>query len=126
MARNGAEYVLVWKDEAGSSGLCPDKAGIDNVSSGQRALYSAGLAILLKEVGYTFNDVKQEILIAGGLWELYRCGEGNNHRPRSTLPIDKFKFLGATSAPDGRVSFACLSGHCKERGRGDCKEDDIS
>ncbi len=108
---NGPEYVLVWKEDAGfEQDIVLTEPDIDNIIRAKGAIY-AGLAILLKEVGYTFNDVSK-ILIAGGFGNYIDVERAITIGLLPDLPIDKFKFLGNTSVMGAYLSL--ISRHLRK------------
>ncbi|MEK6682523.1 MAG: ASKHA domain-containing protein [Nitrospirota bacterium] len=118
VGENGPEYVLVWKDEAGlDQDIALTEPDIDNIIRAKGAIY-AGLAILLKEVGYTFNDVSK-ILIAGGFGNYIDVERAITIGLLPDLPIDKFKFLGNTSVMGAYLSL--ISGHLRREAEGIAK-----
>ncbi len=79
---NGKDIVLTEPD-------------IENIIRAKAAIY-AGLSILLKEVGYAFNDV-HKIYIAGGFGKFLDIEKAIILGMLPDLPADKFEFLGNTS-----------------------------
>lgn len=71
------------------------ESDIENLIRGKAAIY-AGFAILLKEVGYTFNDV-HKIYIAGGFGKFLDIGKAIILGMLPDLPKDRFEYLGNTS-----------------------------
>ncbi len=115
---NGPEYVLVWKEDAGlEQDIALTEPDIDNIIRAKGAIY-AGLAILLKEVGYTFNDVSK-ILIAGGFGNYIDVERAITIGLLPDLPIDKFKFLGNTSIMGAYLSL--ISRHLRKEAEGIAK-----
>lgn len=115
---NGPEYVLVWKEDAGlEQDIALTEPDIDNIIRAKGAIY-AGLAILLKEVGYTFNDVSK-ILIAGGFGNYIDVERAITIGLLPDLPIDRFKFLGNTSIMGAYLSL--ISRHLRKEAEGIAK-----
>ncbi|MEF9438662.1 MAG: ATP-binding protein [Candidatus Mariimomonas ferrooxydans] len=68
---------------------------MENIIRAKSAIY-AGLAILLKEAGYTFKDVHR-MYIAGGFGKFLDIEKAIILGMLPDLPKEKFEFLGNTS-----------------------------
>lgn len=81
-SQNGRDIVLTEPD-------------IENIIRAKAAIY-AGLSILLKEVGFTFEDVHR-VYIAGGFGKFLDIGKAVILGMLPDIPREKFEFLGNTS-----------------------------
>jgi uncharacterized 2Fe-2S/4Fe-4S cluster protein (DUF4445 family) len=68
---------------------------IENIIRAKAAIY-AGFSILLKEVGYTFNDV-HKVYIAGGFGKFLDIEKAIILGMLPDMPKEKFEFMGNTS-----------------------------
>jgi uncharacterized 2Fe-2S/4Fe-4S cluster protein (DUF4445 family) len=89
---NGPEFVVYSKDGKDIVLTEPD---IENIIRAKAAIY-AGLSILLKEAGYTFNDVRK-IYIAGGFGKFLDINKAIILGMLPDIPREKFEFMGNTS-----------------------------
>jgi len=89
---DGLEFVVYSKDGKEIVLTEPD---IENIIRAKAAIY-AGLSILLKEVGYTFNDVHR-VYIAGGFGKFLDIEKAIILGMLPDMPREKFEFLGNTS-----------------------------
>jgi uncharacterized 2Fe-2S/4Fe-4S cluster protein (DUF4445 family) len=89
---NGPEFVVYSKDGKDIVLTEPD---IENIIRAKAAIY-AGLSILLKEAGYTFNDVRK-IYIAGGFGKFLDINKAVILGMLPDIPREKFEFMGNTS-----------------------------
>ena len=104
---DGLEFV-VYSGESGDIVLTePD---IENIVRAKAAIY-AGFSILLKEVGYTFNDV-HKVYIAGGFGKFLDVEKAVILGMLPDLEREKFKFLGNTSITGAYL--CCLSRQMRE------------
>jgi uncharacterized 2Fe-2S/4Fe-4S cluster protein (DUF4445 family) len=89
---NGPEFV-VYSGESGDIVLTePD---IENIIRAKAAIY-AGFSILLKEVGYSFDDV-HKVYIAGGFGKFLDVEKSVILGMLPDIPRKKFTYLGNTS-----------------------------
>ena len=89
---NGLEFV-VYSDKVKDIVLTePD---IENIIRAKAAIY-AGFSILLKEVGYTFEDVHR-VYIAGGFGKFLDIEKAIILGMLPDLPREKFEYMGNTS-----------------------------
>lgn len=89
---NGLEFV-VYSDKGKDIVLTePD---IENIIRAKAAIY-AGFSILLKEVGYTFEDVHR-VYIAGGFGKFLDIEKAIILGMLPDLPREKFEYMGNTS-----------------------------
>jgi len=89
---NGPEFVIYSAD---SRDIVLTEPDIENIIRAKSAIY-AGLSILLKEAGYTFNDVHR-MYIAGGFGKFLDIEKAIILGMLPDLPKEKFEFLGNTS-----------------------------
>ncbi len=93
---DGREFVL-YKD------IALTEVDIENIIRAKAAIY-AGLSILLKEVGFGFDDVKK-LYIAGGFGNYLDVKKAIILGMLPDMPIDRFEFLGNTSVTG---AYLCL------------------
>ncbi len=89
---DGLEFVIYSGDGKDISLTEPD---IENIIRAKAAIY-AGFSILLKEMGYTFNDV-HKIYIAGGFGKFLDIEKAIILGMLPDMSKEKFEFLGNTS-----------------------------
>lgn len=89
---SGPEFVIHYGK---NMDLVLSEPDIENLIRAKAAIY-AGFSILLKEMGYTFNDV-HKIYIAGGFGKFLDVEKAIILGMLPDLPGDKFKYLGNTS-----------------------------
>ncbi len=89
---SGPEFVIHYGENRDIVLSEPD---IENLIRAKAAIY-AGFSILLKEMGYTFNDV-HKIYIAGGFGKFLDVEKAIILGMLPDLPEGKFKYLGNTS-----------------------------
>ena len=89
---NGLEFVVYSRD---SRDIVLTEADIENIIRAKAAIY-AGFSILLKEVGYTFNDV-HKVYIAGGFGKFLDIEKAVILGMLPDIPREKFEFMGNTS-----------------------------
>jgi uncharacterized 2Fe-2S/4Fe-4S cluster protein (DUF4445 family) len=89
---DGLEFVVYYGDGKEIVLTEPD---IENIIRAKAAIY-AGFSILLKEVGYTFDDI-QKIYIAGGFGKFLDIEKAIILGMLPDIPREKFEFLGNTS-----------------------------
>jgi uncharacterized 2Fe-2S/4Fe-4S cluster protein (DUF4445 family) len=89
---DGSEFVIYSGNDGDIVLTEPD---IDNIIRAKAAIY-AGFSILLKEVGYTFDDVER-IYIAGGFGKFLDIEKAVILGMLPDIEREKFKFLGNTS-----------------------------
>lgn len=93
---DGLEYVMVWKDETAiDKDIVLTEADINNIIRAKAAIY-AGFSLLLKEVGFGFDDVSK-VYIAGGFGNYLDIEKAITIGLMPDMPIDRFIFLGNTS-----------------------------
>jgi uncharacterized 2Fe-2S/4Fe-4S cluster protein (DUF4445 family) len=89
---DGPEFIVYSGSDREITLTEPD---IENIIRAKAAIY-AGLSILLKEVGYTFDDI-QKIYIAGGFGKFLDIEKAIILGMLPDIPREKFEFLGNTS-----------------------------
>lgn len=89
---NGLEFVVYSEDGRDIVLTEPD---IENIIRAKAAIY-AGFSILLKEVGYTFNDV-HKVYIAGGFGKFLDVEKAIILGMLPDMSKEKFEFMGNTS-----------------------------
>lgn len=108
---NGLEYVLVWKDETElGQDIALTEPDIDNIVRAKGAIY-AGFSLLLKEVGYSFSDIKK-FYIAGGFGNYIDVERAIILGLMPDLPYERFSFLGNTSIMGAYLSL--ISRHLRK------------
>ena len=113
----GAEFVL----HKGAKDIVLTEVDIENIMRAKAAIY-AGISLLIKEVGFTLDNIER-VYIAGGFGNYLNVDRAVIIGMLPDIPKEKFRFLGNTSVTRG-VSVPALR-KTQERGRGDCPEDDI-
>jgi uncharacterized 2Fe-2S/4Fe-4S cluster protein (DUF4445 family) len=88
----GPEFVI---HSAKGRDIVLTEPDIENIIRAKAAIY-AGFSILLKEVGYTFDDVNT-IYIAGGFGKFLDIEKAIILGMLPEVPRDKFQFMGNTS-----------------------------
>jgi uncharacterized 2Fe-2S/4Fe-4S cluster protein (DUF4445 family) len=88
----GLEFVMYSHD---GRDIVLTEADIENIIRAKAAIY-AGFAILLKEVGYTFDDV-DKIYIAGGFGKFLDIEKATILGMLPEMPKEKFSFMGNTA-----------------------------
>ncbi|MBI5195350.1 MAG: DUF4445 domain-containing protein [Nitrospirae bacterium] len=91
-AEDGAEFVLYQEN---GRDLVLTEPDIENIIRAKAAIY-AGCSILLKEVGFTFNDVRK-VYIAGGFGKFLDINKAIILGMLPDISREKFEFLGNTS-----------------------------
>jgi uncharacterized 2Fe-2S/4Fe-4S cluster protein (DUF4445 family) len=89
---DGLEYVIHYGDVKDIVLTEPD---IENIIRAKAAIY-AGFSTLLKEVGFTFNDVSR-VYIAGGFGRFLDIEKAIIIGLLPEMPIEKFEYMGNTS-----------------------------
>jgi uncharacterized 2Fe-2S/4Fe-4S cluster protein (DUF4445 family) len=89
----GPEYVI-YRGKDGKVSLT--EVDIENILRAKAAMY-AGFLLLLKEVGYTLDAI-EKVYIAGGFGNYLDVRKAIMLGMLPDLPIEKFSFLGNTSA----------------------------
>jgi uncharacterized 2Fe-2S/4Fe-4S cluster protein (DUF4445 family) len=93
---DGPEFVLIRAGESGSGkDISLTEPDIDNIVRTKGAIY-AGFSTLLKEVGYTFQDV-EKVYIAGGFGNYLDVERAITIGLLPDMPLGRFEFLGNTS-----------------------------
>lgn len=96
MGEEGLEYVIAWKEETGiDKDIVLTDADINNILRAKAAIY-AGFSLLLKQVGFSFNDVRK-VYIAGGFGNYLDVEKAITIGLLPDMPPDRFIFLGNTS-----------------------------
>ncbi len=108
---DGLEFVIYNRDGKDIVLTEPD---IENIIRAKAAIY-AGLCTLLKEVGFTFNDV-QRVYIAGGFGKFLDIKKAIILGMLPELPKEKFEYMGNTSIIG---AYLCL---LSQRMRGEAEE----
>jgi len=88
----GLEFVIYSTD---GRDIVLTEADIENIIRAKAAIY-AGFSILLKEAGFSFDDV-QKIYIAGGFGKFLDIEKAIILGMLPEMPREKFEFLGNTS-----------------------------
>ncbi len=89
---DGVEFLVYSAD---GRDIVLTETDVENIIRAKSAIY-AGFSILLKEVGYTFNDV-QKIYIAGGFGKFLDIEKAIILGMLPDMPKEKFKYMGNTS-----------------------------
>lgn len=89
---NGPEFVVYYGEDKEIVLSEPD---IENIVRAKAAIY-AGFATLLKEVGFTFDDVGK-VYIAGGFGKYLDIEKAITIGLLPELPKEKFRYMGNTS-----------------------------
>ncbi|MBI5199118.1 MAG: DUF4445 domain-containing protein [Nitrospirae bacterium] len=93
---DGPEFVIAWKEETGiNKDIVLTEADIDNILRAKAAIY-AGFSLLLKEMGFGFNDVGK-VYIAGGFGNYLDVEKAITIGLLPDMPPERFIFLGNTS-----------------------------
>lgn len=93
---DGPEFVIAWKEETAiNKDIVLTEADIDNILRAKAAIY-AGFSLLLKEVGFGFNDVSK-VYIAGGFGNYLDVEKAITIGLLPDMPPERFIFLGNTS-----------------------------
>jgi uncharacterized 2Fe-2S/4Fe-4S cluster protein (DUF4445 family) len=88
----GLEFVIYSTNDRD---IVLTEADIENIIRAKAAIY-AGFSILLKEAGFTFNDI-QKVYIAGGFGKFLDIEKAIILGMLPEMPREKFEFLGNTS-----------------------------
>lgn len=92
----GMEFVIAWRNETAiDKDIVLTEADINNVIRAKAAIY-AGFSLLLKQVGFSFDDVSK-VYIAGGFGNYLDIEKAITIGLMPDMPIDRFIFLGNTS-----------------------------
>jgi len=93
---DGLEYVIAWKEETAiEKDIVLTEVDINNILRAKAAIY-AGFSLLLKQVGFNFNDVSK-IYIAGGFGNYIDVEKAIIIGLLPDLPPERFIFFGNTS-----------------------------
>ncbi len=93
---DGWEYVIAWNQETAiGNDICLTEVDIDNIIRAKGAVFAA-MRVLLKEIGYTIEDVKR-FMIAGGFGHCLNIENAINIGLLPDLPLERFRFLGNSS-----------------------------
>ncbi|MBI5144647.1 MAG: DUF4445 domain-containing protein, partial [Candidatus Omnitrophica bacterium] len=96
------EFVIAFKDEAASSNdIVITEADIENIKRAKAAIYAAA-AILVKHMGFEFNQVK-EFFIAGGFGISLDITHAINIGLLPDLDRSRFVFVGNSSLAGARA-----------------------
>ena len=91
-----AEYIIVPASETSSGKeLSISELDIENIIRAKAAIYSA-CALMLKQIGITFNDLSQ-LYIAGGFGRFLNLDHAKVLGLIPDLPKEKFKYIGNSS-----------------------------
>ncbi len=96
----GHEFIL-YKDEKREIVLT--EVDIENIIRAKAAIF-AGISLLLRETGFSFDDI-EEIFIAGGFGNYLNIEKAIFIGMLPDIPRDKFRFLGNTSVAG---AYMCL------------------
>lgn len=100
--RDGYEYVLAWREEAGvKEDIALTEIDIENLIRTKAAIY-AGCKILLDSVGLRFQDVDQ-LLIAGGFGHSIDLDKAISIGLLPEIDTDKYLFVGNGSLLGARL-----------------------
>ncbi len=98
---NGREFVVVPKDKSGTGDpIVINEADIENLKRAKAAIYSA-LSILVKHMGFGFNDIKK-IFIAGGFGTYLDMEKAISIGLLPDIDKRKFEFIGNSSLSGAR------------------------
>jgi len=95
----GAEFVL----HKGAKDIVLTEVDIENIIRAKAAIY-AGISLLIKEVGFTLNDIER-IYVAGGFGNYLNVDRAVIIGMLPDIPKEKFIFLGNTSVSG---AYLCL------------------
>lgn len=99
---SGYEYVVVHKENTGIyRDIVVTEVDIANLIRAKAALY-AGCMVLLKNVGFTFQDVER-IIIAGGFGHYIDIEKAQTIGLMPELPRERFTFIGNGSLLGARL-----------------------
>jgi uncharacterized 2Fe-2S/4Fe-4S cluster protein (DUF4445 family) len=105
---SGYEYVVAWADESGNGrDVAITEADINNLLRAKAAVY-AGVAVLCRSVGVDLADVEQ-FLIGGAFGEYIDVGKAIRIGLLPDLPLERYRFLGNTSALGAYAALLCVS-----------------
>ncbi|MCX5697487.1 MAG: ASKHA domain-containing protein [Candidatus Omnitrophica bacterium] len=98
---NVREFIVVPKDKSGTGGpIVINEADIENLKRAKAAIYSA-LSILVKHMGFGFNDIKK-IFIAGGFGTYLDMEKAISIGLLPDIDKRKFEFIGNSSLSGAR------------------------
>jgi uncharacterized 2Fe-2S/4Fe-4S cluster protein (DUF4445 family) len=104
----GPEFVLAWGSEtADGTDITVDEVDIDNLLRAKAAVY-AGIAVLCRSVGVELSEVEQ-FLIGGAFGEYVDIEKAIRIGLLPDLPIERFRFLGNTSAMGAYTALLCVN-----------------
>lgn len=90
---DGWEYVIAWKKETElDRDISMTEVDIDNIIRAKGAVFAA-MKVLLKEIGYTVEDVDR-FMIAGGFGHCLNIENAITIGLLPDLPLERFRFLG--------------------------------
>ena len=109
---HGAEYVLVWAEEAANQeDIVLAEVDINNLIRAKAAIY-AGVAVMARSLGIPLSDVK-EVLIGGAFGRHIDIEQAIQIGLLPDLPWERFKYLGNTSARGSGM--VLLSRHARSK-----------
>ena len=112
VGEHGAEYVLVWAQDAGvQEDIVLTEVDINNLIRAKAAIY-AGIAVMAKSLGIPLSDIK-EVLIGGAFGRHINVEQAIQIGLLPDLPWDRFKYLGNTSARG--AGMVLLSRHARSK-----------
>ena len=95
----GAEFVL----HKGAKDIVLTEVDIENIMRAKAAIY-AGISLLIKEVGFTLDNIER-VYIAGGFGNYLNVDRAVIIGMLPDIPKEKFRFLGNTSVAG---AYLCL------------------
>ena len=105
---SGPEYIVAWAAQTGTgTEIVITEADINNLIRAKGAIY-AGFAILCRSVGVELADV-QEVLIGGAFGKYINIERAIQIGLMPDLPIERFRFLGNTSALGAYTVLLCTA-----------------
>ncbi|MCX5713652.1 MAG: ASKHA domain-containing protein [Candidatus Omnitrophica bacterium] len=109
---NVREFIVVPKEKSGTGEpIVINEADIENLKRAKAAIYSA-LSILIKHMGFSFNDIKK-IFIAGGFGTYLDMEKAISIGLLPDMNKKKFEFIGNSSLAGARE--ALLSEEAREK-----------
>ena len=102
------EYVVCWAGEGGAEHDIPlTESDISGLIRAKAAIY-AGFEVLCRSVGVDLADV-EEILIGGAFGQYINIEKAIRIGLLPDQPVERFKFLGNTSAQGAYAALLCVS-----------------
>jgi len=102
------EYVVCWEGEGGADHDIPlTESDIKGLIRAKAAIY-AGFEVLCRSVGVDLADV-EEILIGGAFGQYINIEKAIRIGLLPDQPVERFKFLGNTSAQGAYAALLCVS-----------------